>query len=196
MILTCPQCQTRFLVPSTAIRAEGRKVRCAQCKHEWVQFPETKAQDAVGQAATPVYAASKEENPSKTDTVSTNVIWGWIVPFVVGLAMVLVVFFVVRMTDAPLIMGQGLAFDNVALGRIDDGIVVTGTIVNTMNDVRGVPSIQITALYDDIEGDVVYVQPSVDRLDPGESIEFIAGFPVSDAMVTDIKVTFRPPAAN
>lgn len=39
MILECTECHSRYLVPDTAIGAEGRTVRCANCKHSWYQPP-------------------------------------------------------------------------------------------------------------------------------------------------------------
>jgi predicted Zn finger-like uncharacterized protein len=37
MIIACPACATRYVVPDSAIGLEGRRVRCAKCRHSWFQ---------------------------------------------------------------------------------------------------------------------------------------------------------------
>ncbi|MES2903829.1 MAG: zinc-ribbon domain-containing protein [Pseudomonadota bacterium] len=43
MILTCPACQTKYVVKDGAIPVGGRQVRCASCKHSWHQDPDESA---------------------------------------------------------------------------------------------------------------------------------------------------------
>lgn len=45
MILTCPNCATRYVLSSVAIGSEGRTVRCAKCKHDWYQEPQELEED-------------------------------------------------------------------------------------------------------------------------------------------------------
>jgi predicted Zn finger-like uncharacterized protein len=39
MIITCPACSTRYSMDPLSLGPEGRRVRCAKCKHVWHQTP-------------------------------------------------------------------------------------------------------------------------------------------------------------
>ena len=54
MILVCPNCDARYRLADDAIPAQGRKVRCASCQHEWVEPPPAaSAPDAPSAAVAP-----------------------------------------------------------------------------------------------------------------------------------------------
>lgn len=54
MIIACPACATRYVVPDTAIGVEGRTVRCAKCRHSWYQEgPELAPRPAAAAAPAP-----------------------------------------------------------------------------------------------------------------------------------------------
>lgn len=47
MILTCPQCETRFLVPVHSLGEDGRKVKCSNCEAVWHQLPDPEELEAL-----------------------------------------------------------------------------------------------------------------------------------------------------
>ncbi|NVJ97757.1 MAG: zinc-ribbon domain-containing protein [Alphaproteobacteria bacterium] len=53
MILVCPACEAKFKIPDGAIPPEGRKVRCASCKHSWHAVPEQILTKPVAQQPAP-----------------------------------------------------------------------------------------------------------------------------------------------
>lgn len=58
MIIACPACSTRYVVPDTAIGVDGRTVRCARCRHSWFQNgPELPARGEASLEPAPVEAA-------------------------------------------------------------------------------------------------------------------------------------------
>ena len=58
MVISCPACGTRYVVPDSAIGAGGRTVRCANCRHSWYQEGE-------------VAAASRREAPPAASPATT-----------------------------------------------------------------------------------------------------------------------------
>jgi predicted Zn finger-like uncharacterized protein len=49
MILTCPACDTKYVVKDGAIPPGGRQVRCASCKHSWHQNPDASAEEPASE---------------------------------------------------------------------------------------------------------------------------------------------------
>ena len=60
MIIACPACATRYVVPDSAIGVEGRTVRCAKCRHSWFQD----GPDLAAPLAPKEFAVNQAEPPT------------------------------------------------------------------------------------------------------------------------------------
>jgi predicted Zn finger-like uncharacterized protein len=60
MIIACPACSTRYVVPDSAIGLDGRTVRCAKCRHSWFQ------EGPVAETAPPTVAPPPPTAPAPT----------------------------------------------------------------------------------------------------------------------------------
>ncbi|MEI6641113.1 MAG: zinc-ribbon domain-containing protein [Novosphingobium sp.] len=69
MIIACPACSTRYVVPDSAVGVEGRTVRCAKCRHSWFQHgPELPARAEAPEIAAAVPAAPLVREPPPPPT--------------------------------------------------------------------------------------------------------------------------------
>ncbi|KPL69312.1 thioredoxin [Erythrobacter sp. SG61-1L] len=66
MIIACPACATRYVVPDSAIGLEGRTVRCAKCRHSWFQEGPAAAAAPAAPAHRPAPAPAPAPMPSPT----------------------------------------------------------------------------------------------------------------------------------
>jgi predicted Zn finger-like uncharacterized protein len=64
MILTCPNCDTRYSVDGTKFPPAGRTVRCAKCGHSWHQAGETPEPEQGPIFEAPVPEPEPEPGPS------------------------------------------------------------------------------------------------------------------------------------
>lgn len=67
MILTCPSCRTKYVVPDSAIGLDGRRVRCAQCRFSWFQDGPDALPDASVPPAAPATPRPAPVAPPASD---------------------------------------------------------------------------------------------------------------------------------
>jgi len=73
MIITCPNCQSRYEVARQALGDRGRKVECAQCHANWKALPAPDEDDALFSAdeEAELDAAFEREERETADTTSS-----------------------------------------------------------------------------------------------------------------------------
>ncbi len=73
MIIACPACATKYVVPDSAIGVEGRTVRCAKCRHSWFQDgPVLALRPAAAQPEAPPAAPPPEASQFVAEPVTQS----------------------------------------------------------------------------------------------------------------------------
>lgn len=211
MILTCPDCSTRYHVDPTSLSAGGRKVRCANCGHRWSARPPEDAPQVVDLAV----AADAPRRPGAVigadqDRGSRNLI-AWLALVLVVLVLAGAVIGrneiaqvlpasagVYQTLGLPVTLRLDLKLENVTSERLEERglsiLVVQGEIVNRAGAARDVPPIKVTLL-DDSGRQLQHELFEADdaRLAPDQRTSFSARLVNPTEQARNFSVTFDLP---
>lgn len=217
MILSCPECHTRFAIDAQALRPDGRKVKCGKCEHVWFEEAPPPA-DSEPISVTPL----EPEEQSRIPTPNLPALTRADQKRTAGAAWVLVCFllaviaalgwfgresiarawppaetlYAVMGISAFPPPGDGFSID-MQVKRVDERLELVGEIINTTDEIRDLPPLY--AVLQDANGaSLRHWQLSVDApvLGPGEKVPFtteIASIPDGTA---NVSVLFTIPADN
>ena len=193
MIVTCPECSTRYRVEPTALGG-GRKVRCTECAHTWMMVPPDALDDvAAAESAAHEPALSTIAPAAGAGATGRGLAWVLWVVLVVAVAGLIgggvvwrddvvrlwppaqAIYRLAGLKTAP--SGVGLALRNITWkatrrGRITV-LAVTGEVSNMSGSVREVPRMR-GHLFDDKDRELqrwTFGAPE-GRLLPGENVVF------------------------
>ncbi|MDX2101067.1 MAG: hypothetical protein EAZ99_01285 [Alphaproteobacteria bacterium] len=171
MIVTCPNCASRYLVDPQVLGADGRKVRCANCGHVWHQTPPpdmAKPVDLAPPVTEPrplpegsnLPAMPEEDAPRRRGTmigwlVFLVVVFGTAAGLIVGRQQVVAawppaarLYGLIGLDDVS-VAGAGLEIRDPESQRVDgvdsSVLVVQATIANISSRPRAVPEIRVVA---------------------------------------------------
>jgi predicted Zn finger-like uncharacterized protein len=182
MILTCPNCASRYVVDDAHLSAGGRMVRCSHCKTAWKAeaTPEplelrraevkeltepARAADLPGEALPKHYRAKVQAQAESRQAAFAGVVWGRWPRSWPGLFVLAVVF--------PQRGGAGLAQDRLVYAAMGMKVNVVGLVIENQtaraHRRHGPPAVRVTGVVRNVTDEAVRPPPlRVDLVDKGD----------------------------
>jgi len=189
MIITCPSCNSRFVVKAEVIGEKGRTVKCAKCANKWFQEPDNEALNTAKETSSepsgtePLKEGSNvpAEAGAKTPvylklSMAASILFLFITISVVSANSILPsmsfyynIFGIYDTTDIAL---YDIKAEQVESGKYND-LLVSGKIVNESDKEKYLPDLRIE-IYDEKNGKIktVTLDSEGAAMQPGEKINF------------------------
>jgi predicted Zn finger-like uncharacterized protein len=221
MILSCPDCGSRFAVDPAKLEPDGRRVKCGKCAHVWFESPpESPDEDEAPEPLrlTPLDPEEQAIVPAgnlpavRRGRAGFSARTAWIVVGVLLAAVVAVLWFArgpiaiawppaekvyasagISVFPPP---GEGLEIEFNA--RAEAGALsLNGEVINISDDVRDVPTLHV--LITDEAGGTLKTwafNPETRRLGPGERVAFSTETREIPERAANVSISFPTPDEN
>lgn len=218
MILTCPECATRYHLDPASLGPAGRRVRCASCGQRWLAQPPADAPKVLELSPSaplgfmPIAPALRKRavvDPERRQGTGSASLVGWLIGILVILILASAIVGrneIVAGFPATAALYQklhlpvtsvpaGLQFENPHAERLDERgvsiLVVEGEIVNVSEQARELPRVRV-GLLDETGRELQYelFEPSAERLLPGERTSYSGRLVNPAKQARNYRVTF------
>lgn len=224
MIVTCPNCGTRFQLEPEVLIPNGRRLRCVKCAHSWTERPPTAGRSVATPEpeVVPDFGTERprptprrpapvaRRRPQPSSNTGTLAAWGAFALVFFGLISGLLfagdtvmrvfppattLYELIGLAEAP---GSGLEVREVKVAPNADGsaIEISGEVVNVSSTSRKVPPMRATLFNNRRELQSWTFPPPVGALDPGERVAFTRKLDKPRSDGNSLVVTFDPSAGG
>ncbi|MEZ5813308.1 MAG: zinc-ribbon domain-containing protein [Alphaproteobacteria bacterium] len=220
MILTCPNCSSRFLLSAQVLAPEGRRVRCSACEEEWFQQPDPDELlgdieneiEEIPESVKPIPEGSSVlalpgEGGSASGKTGRANLAGYIGALIIGAG----IFGALAVSKDAIVKswlpaaafyemigmnvtapGEGLVFDKIKAQQNPGGqIVVEGNLINLTNHVVRLTAIEVSLRNE--EGEEIHANltpPPFDEMKPETTLPFKSVHNVKKGRADHVQLRF------